>query len=115
MISSIDDKIAGLNIKKNHTQIDLEFFGAIYQPERDKKRLTTQLLKILNFMSDQKWHTLSEIEEATGAPQASASAALRALRNPKNGGYVVERKRSQIKCSGVHYYRLGAKRGEDVV
>lgn len=74
----------------------------------DRSRLITQTGRVFQVMRDGQWHTLHEISEKTGAPEASISADLRLFRREEWGAYVVERKRSD---SGLHYYRLGA-RGE---
>ena len=84
----------------------LDFDGADYIPKYDQERLTGQLLEIFEFMSDQGWHTLKEISESTGSPEASASAQLRNLRKTRFGGYIIERKRSENRESGLYYYRL---------
>jgi len=59
------------------------FNGADYVHERDSPRLTGQIEKIYNLMIDGVWRTLPEIENATGAPQASISAQLRHLRKER--------------------------------
>ena len=82
------------------------FDGVDYKPKYDCARLSGQILDIFDFMSDQEWHTLSDIEEATGHPQASISAQLRNLRKPRFGGYIIERRRSDDRSCGLYYYRL---------
>lgn len=84
------------------------FYGAGYEEELDHSRLTNQLHRVFNFMSDQKWHTLSEVSEAAKGPEASISAAIRALRNPKNGGYTVDRRR----VGNLYEYRLNLDKEE---
>jgi hypothetical protein len=79
------------------------FFGAGYNAERDSIRLTQGLQAVYDVMKDEQWHTLEDIEMAIGKPQASISASIRGLRNPKNGGYYIERE--YIK-DGLHKYRL---------
>jgi len=87
-------------------QDTLRFDGDDYKPKYDKERLTGQLLEIFNFISDQEWHTLNDIEEDIGFPQASISAQLRNLRKEKFGGFTINRKRSEERTSGLYYYRL---------
>ena len=88
------------------------FFGAGYDEELDKVRLTGQLMRVYNFMRLRKtngspWVALHEIAAVTGAPEASASAALRSLRNEH--GYIVERKRAES-GNGLWLYHLAGKR-----
>ena len=91
------------------TQLELvDFDGVEYKPSLDRDRLTGQLLDVFDFMSDQDWHTLRDIEEGTGHTTASISAQLRNLRKLRYGSHVVERKRSQFKESGLYFYRLNA-------
>lgn len=58
------------------------FGGRTYNPARDRERLQLQLNAVLTFMRDHRWHTLREISQAVGAPEASVSARLRDLRKP---------------------------------
>ena len=71
-------------------EIEFNFQGETFDKARDGKRLGSQLNKVRAFMLDGKWHTLGEISDATGAPEASASARLRNLRQMGN---VVEDRR----------------------
>lgn len=81
------------------------FDGETYEPDRDKIRLTGQLLRTYEVMRDGRWHTLTEIaERAHGSPQ-SVSARLRDLRKKRFGAYEVERKRHDY-LDGVWLYRL---------
>lgn len=84
----------------------MRFDGADYQPERDNARLTGQLLRIWNVVNDWQWHTLKNISELTGDPEASISAQLRHLRKPRFGGYEVEREHIQ---NGLYRYRVKQK------
>lgn len=68
------------------------FDGETYSPDRDHDRLAVQLGAVRRFMGDYKWHTLREISEATGHPEASVSARIRDLRKPKHGGHSILRK-----------------------
>lgn len=87
-------------------QQELVFDGVDVKPVFDRDRLSGQLLDVFDFMSDQEWHTLRDIEEGTCHGQASISAQLRNLRKARYGGHVIERRRSQFKESGLYYYRL---------
>jgi len=60
--------------------VDPHFDGDDYVHERDFNRLMPQLQKVKQYMEENDWVTLSELSNATGAPEASASAALRDLR-----------------------------------
>ena len=82
-----------------------KFHGAGYDKEIDHTRLSGQLKRIYDFMSKYKdrWVTLEEISQHCHAPEASASAALRSLRNQH--GYIVERKRAAAD-KGLWLYRI---------
>lgn len=75
---------------------DLPLFRARTSPESppltegDHARLATQQGAVLAFCLAREWVTLAEIEAATGAPQASASARLRSARDL---GFTVDRRR----------------------
>lgn len=76
--------------------------GDTFDSERDGKRLGEQCRKVFDAMKDSRWHTLAEISELTGAPEASASARLRDLRRY---GFKVEREYVE---RGLHKYRMSA-------
>lgn len=82
------------------------FFGAEYIPERDHAALMKQNERIKALMLDGKWRTLKEINAATGAPEASASAQLRAFRRPEFGAYTVDRQLRSPHKRGVYEYRV---------
>ena len=82
---------------------NVRFDGGDYVPERDNARLTGQLLRIWKVVSDGKWHTLNDISNKTGDPEASISAQLRHLRKPRFGGYEVKREYISM---GLYKYRL---------
>lgn len=79
------------------------FDGVDYIEERDGERLSNQQERINAFVGDNNWHTLSEISRATGAPEASVSAALRNLRKEKFGGRTVTR---EYVDNGLYRYKL---------
>lgn len=71
----------------------------------DIPRLDRQRDIILALMKDGHERTLSDIEKATGEPQASISARLRDFRKAKFGAWVVQRRR--LKADGGTYaYRV---------
>lgn len=70
----------------------LRFNGADYDHARDSARLTLQHERVLAVMQDHKPHTLSEIAEITGDPEASVSAQLRHLRRPRFGSHTITKK-----------------------
>ncbi len=84
-------------------QPELRFNGADYVPERDNARLTGQIQRVWDCMSDQKWRTLKEIEAVTGDPQASISAQLRHLRKPRFGGHALNK---EYIGAGLFRYQL---------
>lgn len=67
------------------------FDGETYDAARDQKRLNMQIRKVFDVVKDGKKHTIGEIAERVGAPEASVSARLRDLRKPKFGGHTVKR------------------------
>lgn len=73
--------------------------GKTIVPERDTKRLGAQMQRVIAYVSDEHWHTLREIAEAIGAPEASVSARLRDCRRL---GFQVDR---EFVCRGLHRYR----------
>lgn len=70
----------------------LRFNGADYDHGRDSARLTLQHERVLAVMQDHKPHTLSEIAEITGDPEASISSQLRHLRKARFGGHTITKK-----------------------
>lgn len=85
------------------------FNGVDYKQELDYTRLVTQYQKVYRFMSDNNWHTLTEISKATGTPEASASALLRDFRKAKNGSHTVNRRRRGDPKQGLFEYQLERK------
>jgi hypothetical protein len=79
------------------------FDGATYDPDRDKARLKSQLIRVWNTMSPGQWLTLRQIAERTGDPEQSVSARIRDLRKPRFGEHTVER---ESVGSGIFRYRL---------
>ena len=89
----------------------MRFNGSDYQPVRDDIRLTGQLLRVWNVVSDKQWRTLDEIASATGDPQASISAQLRHLRKDRFGAHTVEKLHMG---SGLYKYRVIPNKVEPV-
>ena len=82
-----------------------DFAGRTYVPERDHDRLRAQLGRVKAAMTDGAWHTLGDIAERTGDPEASVSARLRDLRKAKFGGHDIARR---YVSRGLWEYRLAA-------
>jgi hypothetical protein len=82
------------------------FDGSNYEPEFDHERLTGQLRRVWDVMSDGRWRTLRELAEATGDPEASCSAQLRHLRKPRFGAHVIEKRSRGERSIGLYEYRL---------
>jgi hypothetical protein len=79
------------------------FGGETFDPKRDTSRLFRQLQLVRAQMADGLWHTLGELEIATGYPQASISARIRDLRKERWGSHVVVR---EFVRRGLWRYRL---------
>jgi hypothetical protein len=87
-------------------KIEPRFDGADYDPKVDQARLTGQLLRVFNLMSDQKWRTLQEIADATHDPHASISAQIRHLRKSRFGSHTVNRRARGERSHGLYEYQL---------
>jgi hypothetical protein len=79
--------------------------GGTYDDPLDHDRLNRQMRAVHVVMSDGNWHTLADLEAATGCPQASLSARLRDFRKDRFGANTVERRRVPFR-PGVWEYRL---------
>jgi len=82
------------------------FDGSTYQPDKDEKRLSSQLSKVKELMSDGEWRTLAQIQSIVGGSEAGVSARLRDLRKDRFGSFLVKRRRVGEPSSGVWQYRL---------
>jgi biotin operon repressor len=71
--------------------------------EAQTSRLGRQLVRVYDVLKDGQWHTLAEIADATGAPEASIAARIRDLRKPRFGGFGIQ---TQHVGDGLHRYRL---------
>jgi hypothetical protein len=86
-----------------YQETEVRFNGADYVPARDNGRLTKQLTRIYELMSDHEWRTLVQIEEVTGDPTPSISAQLRHLRKERFGSHVIDKRHLG---NGLYEYRL---------
>ncbi len=84
-------------------QTEMYFDGVTYDHERDQQRLIKQSDKIFEFMKSGEWKTLRQISDATGAPEASASAGLRDFRKERFGSHTVHRR---YLTNGLYEYSL---------
>jgi len=84
-----------------------DFDGSDYVRAYDVVRLTNQLEKIVEVMSDEGWYTHGEIEDATGAPGASVGAQLANLRKKRYGAYPVPKRLRGAREDGLWEYSLG--------
>ena len=82
------------------------FNGPTYDPSYDLVRLTGQIKRVYDCMSDGNWRTLDEIHRATNDPHASISAQLRHLRKPRFGSHEVDRRARGDRSNGLYEYRL---------
>jgi hypothetical protein len=88
------------------------FDGETFDDSRDSDRLHRQLARVFELMSDNKWRTLGDIEEALSIPQASISARLRDFRKSKFGGHTVDRVYVE---RGLWRYRLTLRAKDEVI
>ncbi len=82
------------------------FNGATYSASHDEARLSTQLSRIHICMSDNKWRTLTEISQITGAPECSVSRQLRYLKKPEHGGYLLNKRARGERSRGLFEYQI---------
>lgn len=80
-----------------------KFNGSDYNDARDGDRLKGQLLRVYQFMRGGGWHSLKDIADGTGDPEASISAQLRNLRKPRFGGHTIEK---TYQGNGLYIYRM---------
>lgn len=84
----------------------MTFDGATYLAHLDRDRLTAQVRRVLDVVTDGNWRTLAQLAAAVGASEASVSARLRDLRKERFGGWTVERQRAGDPALGLHKYRV---------
>ena len=92
----------------NQSQTSPDFDGETYDRALDHKRLTGQLGKVYDALSDHCWYTLAQLARKTRAPEASVSARLRDLRKKKFGGFNVVSIR--LSSNGLWWYRLAREK-----
>lgn len=80
-----------------------DFDGATYRRDRDLARLTGQLRRVADALSDGRWWTLAALSSETRDPEASISARIRDLRKGKFGGWTVV---AENLGAGLWRYRL---------
>jgi len=83
-----------------------EFDGRYYDPALDADRLRAQIGSVWNALADGNWHSLREISEQSGAPEASASAQIRHLRKARHGGWIISLSREGGRTRGRLAYRM---------
>lgn len=84
----------------------MPFDGNTYDPSSDKKRLSTQFVRVRSAMLDGTWHTLAELRDKAGGTEAAVSARIRDLRKEKFGGHTVLRRRKGDAKQGLWEYCL---------
>lgn len=92
-----------------YDESNITFKGAGYIKIFDHERLKGRARVVYNLMSDEKWRTLQDLDDATGFPQASLSAQLRAFRRKDFGSHTVNRRR-KVAQKGTHEYQLIVKK-----
>ena len=80
--------------------------GETYFREFDYERLNKQQRRVYDVMKDGQWHSLVEIAQRTGDPEASISARLRDLRKARFGSLTVRRDRRGRADAGMWVYRI---------
>lgn len=80
--------------------------GETYDHKRDGDRLNRQARAVWRIVRDGRWHTLGEIADITGEPEASVSARLRDLRKARFGSHIVARR---YVANGVWEYQWQGK------
>lgn len=89
-----------------------KFDGETFEPAHDLDRLSKQLGRVKELMSDGQWRTLQEIALATGDPESSVSARLRDCRKEKHGGFIVDRRCRGERVNGLFEYQLRSPKDE---
>jgi hypothetical protein len=100
---SLLDHMAPLTTVYERHAAEPGFGGDTYDPDRDGSRLQRQLAAITAAMRDGAWHTLAELHQTCGAPEASVSARIRDLRKAKFGSHQIE---SAYVERGLWRYRM---------
>lgn len=87
------------------------FNGSDYDHARDALRLTDQMKRVFDALSDKQWHTLEEIAAITGDPTPSISAQIRHLRKARFGSWDIQKIHQH---GGLFSYRLTGERLEPI-
>lgn len=82
------------------------FDGRTFDPTLDSERLSSQLERVKEIMSDGNWHTLGELASLTHSSEAGCSARLRDLKKDRFGGYKIQKERVGNPACGLWQYRL---------
>lgn len=80
--------------------------GETFVAAFDYERLNGQQKRVYDVLRDGQWHTLGEIAERTGDPEASISARIRDLRKDEFGRLDIGRRRRGDPRAGLFEYRL---------
>jgi len=79
------------------------FDGETYFPSLDRKRLTSQLMRVFALMKDGQWRTLYEIQTRCGGSESGISARIRDFRKERFGGHEIKTRR---RTEGTWEYKL---------
>lgn len=80
----------------------MPFDGESYDRSRDQARLTSQLERVREILSDKQWHRLPDLKRTLNTTSSGVDARIRDLRKRRFGGYEIERKHLE---EGVFAYR----------
>lgn len=87
----------------------IHFDGDTYSPADDETRLSSQLQRVYDLMTDKKFRTLEEIHRVVGGSMPGVSARLRDFRKERFGGLTVNRRRRGNTKAGLFEYQLDVK------
>lgn len=83
------------------------FDGESFDKDKDQARLTSNIVKVRQFMSDGEWHTAHDIRRGIGAsPDTAILERVRDLRKERFGAFSIESKRRE---GGTWCYRMVTK------
>jgi hypothetical protein len=88
---------------------------------RASNKMNNRYSAVFHIMEDRHWHTLAELNEATGDSDASVSSQLRDFRKLEFGGFTVEKRykgasiRNNSRRSVEFEYRLEPFSGDRFV
>src|SRR5262245_41773488 len=85
-----------------------DFDGETYDPALDRHRMTTQLGRVFERLTDGRWYHLETLMAFAQGSESGISARIRDLRKAKFGGWIVQRVRDPDESpkSGLWIYRL---------